>query len=214
MPLHALTHRQHDACRVRRAQWRHVRQRRRRRRPEQVLENPLAADDRRRPIGIRRHRQNASLSEQTAPLAVRRERHAPEVLALDVRNAVVRGQALVDERVVGAQQIERAAILAHDALEEELRLATERLPEGVVEIGEHALHRDDGVEVSKEQPLSREVADEGVRSRVGHHAANLARKHRGLAQLTLVARFSNSSSGTLLHRKNERRDASSTSLIA
>ena len=64
-------------------------------------------------------------------------------------------QPLVDERVVGAQQVERAAILAHDALEEELGLAAERLPQRVVEVREDALHRHDGVEVAQEQPLTR-----------------------------------------------------------
>ena len=114
-----------------------------------------------------------------------RKRDAPEVLALDVGNAVVRGQTFVDERVVGTQQIERAAILAHDALEEELGLTTERLPEGVVKIGEDALHRDDGVEVAKEQPLTGKVANEGLRSWIRHHPADLTREHRRLAQLTL-----------------------------
>ena len=42
-------------------------------------------------------------------------RHAAEVAAVDVGNAVVPRQPLVDERVVGRQQIEHAAVLAHDA---------------------------------------------------------------------------------------------------
>ena len=49
-------------------------------------------------------------------------------------NAVVPGQALVQERVVGVEQIDDAAILAHDALEEQLRLLLERLAQVVVEV--------------------------------------------------------------------------------
>ena len=64
---------------------------------------------------------------------------APEVAALDVPDPVMDGQPLVQERVVGAQQIERAAILADDAFEEQLRLAAERLAQAVVEIRELAL---------------------------------------------------------------------------
>ena len=64
------------------------------------------------------------------------KRDAPEAAAVDVRNAVVLGEPLVDEGVVGAQQIEHAAILAHDALEEQLGLPPEGLPQVVVEIGE------------------------------------------------------------------------------
>ena len=40
------------------------RRRRRRRRAEDVLENPFAAQDRRRPLGVRRDRQDAALPEQ------------------------------------------------------------------------------------------------------------------------------------------------------
>ena len=61
---------------------------------------------------------------------------APEVAAVDVRNAVVLREPLVDERVVRAQQIEHAAVLVHDALEEQLRFAAERLPQVVVEVRE------------------------------------------------------------------------------
>jgi hypothetical protein len=43
-------------------------------------------------------------------------------------------QTLVDERVVGGQQIEDAAILAQDALEEQLGLALETLPQLVVPV--------------------------------------------------------------------------------
>ena len=55
------------------------------------------------------------------------QRHAAEVAAVDVRDAVVPRQPLVDERVVGVQQVEDAAVLAHDALEEQLGLRAERL---------------------------------------------------------------------------------------
>ena len=103
--------------------------------------------------------------------------HAAEVIALDVRQAVEARDALVDERVVGAQQIERAAVLLHDAAEEELRLALEPLPQRVVEVGEHALHGHDGVEVAQVQPLAREVLDERRRALVGEHALHLPLEH-------------------------------------
>ena len=43
-------------------------------------------------------------------------------------------QPFVDERVVSGQQIEDAAILAHDAVEEHLDLALERPAQTVVEV--------------------------------------------------------------------------------
>ena len=51
----------------------------------------------------------------------------------DVRDAVVPREPLVDERVVGGQQVEHAAILADDAVEEQLGLALHRLGQRVVE---------------------------------------------------------------------------------
>ena len=51
------------------------------------------------------------------------ERHAPEPAAVDIRNLVVLREPLVEERVVGGEQLEDAAILAQLALEEELGLA-------------------------------------------------------------------------------------------
>ena len=107
-------------------QRRHVGQRRRRRDAEKIVEDELAAQDRRGPGRIRRDRQDASLTKQSAAPAVLVERDAPEAAAIHVRDAVMLRQPLVDERVVRAQQIEHAAILAQDALEEELRLLVGR----------------------------------------------------------------------------------------
>ena len=50
---------------------------------------------------------------------------AAEVAAVDVRDPVVLRQPLVDERIVRRQQIEHAAILADDAVEEQFGLALE-----------------------------------------------------------------------------------------
>ena len=61
---------------------------------------------------------------------------AAEAAAVDVRDAVVLREPLVEERVVRLQQVEHAAVLAQDALEEQLRLLAERLPQVVVEVGE------------------------------------------------------------------------------
>ena len=101
----------------------------------QIRQNPFAAHGRRRAVRVRRRRQDAALAEQAPPRLVG-HRHAPEVAAVDVRNLVVLGQPLVDERVVGRQQIEHVVVLAHDAVEEQLGLALKRLPQVVVEVRE------------------------------------------------------------------------------
>ena len=101
-------------------------------------------------------------------------RVAPEVAALDVGNAVVPREPLVDERVVGAQQVEHVAVLAHDAVEEQLGFPAKRLPQVVVEIGK-ALRRA-RTHVAEIQPLPREIRDERG-ARIGHHPPDLPREH-------------------------------------
>ena len=104
--LHALAHRAQPAVfRLRRRfEVRHVRRRRRRRRAEQHFHHPLAAQHRRGAIGVRRQRQDAAVAEQAAPPRVR-IRHLAELVADDVRDAVVLREPLVDERVVGREEI-------------------------------------------------------------------------------------------------------------
>ena len=84
----------------------HVGRRRRHRRRQDVLEQPLAANGRRRARRVRRDGQHARLAEQ-APAVLVGQRHAPEVAAVDAGDPVVTRELLVEERVVGRQQIRR-----------------------------------------------------------------------------------------------------------
>ena len=70
------------------------------------------------------------------------QRHAAELAAIDVRNAVMFGQAFVEESIVGFDQVEHAAVLAQNTLEKQLRLLPHRLPQVVVEIRKQAACRD------------------------------------------------------------------------
>ena len=159
MLRHLLAHRARLLSFLGLLQRRHVGRRRRRRRAEDVVEDPLAAHDRRRPLGVRRDRQNAALPEQPFPRLVG-DRHAAEVAAVDVGDPVVPRQPLVDERVVRPQQVEHVPVLAHDAVEEQLGLALERLPQVVVEVGKLVGVRQHAPHVAQLQPLAGEVADQ------------------------------------------------------
>ena len=64
-----------------------------------------------------RHRQHAALPEQAAARAVRSSGDAAEVAAMNIRDAVVPREPLVDERVVGVEQVDDAAVFADDAVE-------------------------------------------------------------------------------------------------
>src|SRR6185295_13703386 len=94
---------------------------------EDVVEQPFAAQDRRRTVRVRRGRQQRALREQPAALIVVRERDSTEAAAVDPRNAVMTRQAFVDERVVRVQQIDDAAIVANGASDKQLRFTLEGL---------------------------------------------------------------------------------------
>ena len=63
------------------------------------------------------------MPQQAAARAAGGQGHPAKVAALHVRDAVVRRHPLVQERIVGRQQVQRRTILPHDAVEEELRFA-------------------------------------------------------------------------------------------
>src|SRR5665213_2879311 len=119
-------------------------------------------------------------------MAVRRERDFAEAAAFHMRDAVVLGEPFVEERVVGAQQVERAPVLADDALEEELGFRTERLPQRVVEVRKVLLHGNRRVEVAQEQPLSSERLDERREARVRNHSMDLPVEYRRIVQLVAL----------------------------
>ena len=94
-------------------------------------------------------------------------------------------QPFVDERIVGIQQIQNAAVLVHDAVEEQLDLPPERLSQVVVEVRIEIDQRIVGLQGAHVQPLAREVLDERFRSRIREHAAHLLLEHRGFFQPAL-----------------------------
>ena len=154
------------------------------------------------------------MAEQPAARLIR-DGHLAEVAAVDVGDPVVLRQPLVDERVVGRQELGDAAVLAHDVLEQELGLAPHRLPQVVVEIRELLDVRPRALQVAQEQPLAGEVLDERRRARIGEHSLDLLVENVALAELALRGeRRAAASSGGALQRKNASRDASAASSSA
>ena len=114
---------------------RNIGRRRRHRHPQDIFQNPLAADHRRRSLGVRGQRQDAALSQQSAAEIVVQS-DAAELASVNPGDSVMPRQPFVEERIVRRQKIQHAAILVEDALEEQLGLALECLAEVVVEIRE------------------------------------------------------------------------------
>src|SRR2546423_14224513 len=88
----------------------HVGRRRRRRRAEELFENPLAAFHRRGACWVRCERENAGLSEQAAAIAWRLD--FSELRAVDAVDAVMPGEAGVDIGEIGVDEVENAAVFA------------------------------------------------------------------------------------------------------
>ncbi len=178
MQFHALPERPFDLRVVER---RHVGWRRRGWHTEQVVHDPLAALHDRRAVRIGRDRQNRALAEQ-ARARVILQRHAAEVAARHVRDAVVPREPFVDERVVRRQQLADRPVLTHLAFEKQPRLLLERRPEVVVEGREPRRVRPDARHVAQIEPLLEEVADQRVGAPVREHAPHLPVEHGRLTQ--------------------------------
>src|SRR5690606_40867768 len=117
------------------------------------------------------------------------KRDAPKLIALHVADAVVKREALVDERVIGAQQLEHAAILEKNARDEELELLLEALAEVVIEFRKHDRIGIDLRDAAHVEPLEREVRDERARLRVFQHPPHLPREHAGLRKAPLLGKL-------------------------
>ena len=86
-------------------------------------------------------------------------------LPRDAGDAVVPGQALVDEAEIGVEEIEHAAVLAQHGLEEQFGLADHRRAQLLVEVGKHLRVGVDVGQLPQRQPLPGEVLHEGRRLR-------------------------------------------------
>ena len=123
-------------------------------------------------------------------------------------------QALVDEGVVRGQQIQHAAVFLQDAFE---TAAPSRAGTTAADCRRNpgtdpcwaARCADCEAAATGPAKLSTSACDFGI----GQHAAHLAVEHGRILQLALIAPDrSSSSSGMLLHKKNDSREANSVSL--
>ncbi len=94
-------------------------------------------------------------------------------------------EALVEEREVGAEQIERAAVLVEVRLEEEIGFLLKGLAEIVFEVGKGIGVRRVRAQVPDVEPLAGEVADEGAGARIREHPTDLPLDAGGRLQLSL-----------------------------
>ncbi len=103
---------------VRIRQRRNIRRRRRRRRAEDAIENPGAAQHRRRAIRVGGQHQDRPLTQQTVALRVG-QCDLAELTTLHALDAVQLGERLIEVRVVGCEQVRDRLIAPQDAIEEQ-----------------------------------------------------------------------------------------------
>src|SRR5207249_6196901 len=123
-----------------------------------VGHDPFAASHRRGSFRFCRCHQKRALPRQSlSDIHIRTERDAAKLATVNVRNTVMLRQPLVDECVVGSQQIRHISVLANDTVEQQLYFASHRLPQRIVEVRKE--HRDwtHSLQTSQVQPLSGKV---------------------------------------------------------
>ncbi len=120
------------------------------------------------------------MSQQTAASAVLVKQHASKSTAVDMRDAIVFCEPLIQICVVCFQKFNHAAVFAHDALEKQLGFAPECLPQIIVKVGIQPGIWSDRIQISQVKPLGGKVADQRAGAFVGQHASRLLFQHRGL----------------------------------
>ena len=161
---------------------------------------------------MRGQRQDAAVPEQAAPRVVR-IRHLAERRTTDAADAVVAGQALVDERVVGGQQLQRRPVCREPGAR---TAARSRAPSH-----RPATRRSTGTTARRARPgpdpAAGATAPRTACSGPRPASASIRRTCRSSMSVRASppsrATASSSASGIVPQRKNDSRDARSTLLI-
>ena len=135
---------------------------------------------------------------------------AAELRAVDAGHAVKLGKALIEKREFRVQQFGYRAVLAHDGVEEQLRFLFESA--GADCCRTQGIHRGPASwsqDCADTNIVRRNCRCEGFGFRVVEHTGHLLLDDLSdLFSLPSSASFKSSSSGMLLQRKKERREAS------
>ena len=106
----------------------------------------------------------------------------PELAPGDPGDAVVAGQPLVQEGVVGRVEFEQAPVLAQKVPEEELRLADEVVAQLSREVRVEVRLGDVVLGVLKPEPLRGEPGGERLGAGIGEHPTDLVLEHPGVGE--------------------------------
>jgi hypothetical protein len=155
---------------------------------EQIVEHPLAAKHWRGSRGVRGDGEDAALGQHAGPRR-RRQIDLAELRSRHIRDAVVARQALVQERVAPVDEVEHAAVVPDNRLDEELGFPTHRQTQVVLELRELVAVARQRLEGAELQPLAAEVLRQCMRLRIPQHPPDLERKDLRVAQRPRVGRL-------------------------
>ena len=152
---------------------------RRRRRAQQLVEHPRSAQNRRRAVAIGSPQQHRALAQQ-APALFFGQRDLAELAVRRRRERRSGEPAVIEERVVGGQQIHHAPVFQKDIADESFRFLREIMPQLFVEHREQLRIGLHGIESREVQPLHRETGDQARGLGIGQHAPDLFLQGSGL----------------------------------
>ncbi len=156
----------------------HAGRRRSGRGAQDPVEHPGTPQHRGGAVAIGGAQQHGSLAKQPPTILVL-ERHPPELRAVHALDVVLAGERLIDEGVIGIEQVEHAAILEQHAGQEEPDLGLEIVPH----LGsEGPIVGLDLLQLAQVQPGEREVLHQRLGARILEHALNLGLHDRRIGE--------------------------------
>src|SRR5690348_6633636 len=152
---------------------------------QQLFQDPFAANGRGRTVGIGGYGEDTRLSKQAKAFRIV-QLNAAEFVPVNSLDSIVLSHALIEKRVVGAQQIDDTVVLPHLAFDQKLGFLLHRLTQIFVKrhkgrrIGRYP------VDVAQEEPLANEALDQRLRAGIRHHALDLRPQDSRVVQLSLL----------------------------
>ena len=125
---------------------------------------------------IRRHGEKTSFAEQpVSHIKIIRQLNAPKMVSIDVRDAIMTSQSVVDEGVICRHECEHTVVFSHLTFKKEAHFSGHGFAEICVEIRKRFGVRCDEVNVPHIQPLPTKIIDQRTGTNISEHATNLRR---------------------------------------
>ena len=148
-----------------------------------LIEDPDSPQDGRGVGAIGGHFENAGLGEEAAADGVVGDFHDFGIfVSLDSGDAVVTGEAFVEDGEIGVDEVGDGKVVFEEVAEEAFGFPDHRLLEHGVEFGEEFFGRRGEFDLAKAEPLTGEVFEEAFASGIVEHAFDLGVTDPGVGE--------------------------------